>query len=547
MGSNQNENQNQEWLGVVQGRTGQVAVPFSERMNYNALPIDAATAKGYTLSSDIDATTYSASILQELRRPRGDITTLLDLASRDVQDGDLFPLSATETWFTRDQERKLLPFTPHIQEIPLRGPGAFGQRFSFDLSPLLTGDYLFGAVLQLRLSSWLPQQTQNLLLAEQLSYTNPQTAWEYANSLGTAIIKEAELEIDGDSIEKIDGDFTNVVSALFQDLNGQFGVGYDSYGRISVARLLAQQQPRLFPTEDGTINCLLPFFFGRTKYREALPMASIRDGLVRIHVTLRPFQECVRQLRGFRASCEATPLGQTFEFTPRGGGPTTSVTVPEGAPPAFDSVKLLTYGAVMTGPIRQKLIHAPHEILHREVQTFYFDEPLKYVVGKRSQEDTIRVQLPLEANHPLEEIIWFVRRKDVGLNNEWTNYSAVVESEWSAAAAKKPLLLSAAVQANGVTLCEAEEEYFRGLIAQHHKGGIVAYNNFIYGYPFARHCGAHQPSGTMNASRLNSLRLTLEVRPPGGVLDGAWEVKVFCIGINWMRFEYGIANAIFDS
>jgi hypothetical protein len=511
-------------------------------MGSNVEPIDPAKARGYMLSSDIGDITYSASITQELRRPRGEITTLLDLASRDVQDGDFFPLGTTETWFTRDQERKLLPFTPHIQEIPLRGPGAFGQRFSFDISPLLTGDYLFGAVLQLRLSSWLPLQTQNMLLGEKLAYADPQTAWEYANSLGTAIIKEAELEIDGDTVEKVDGDFANVVSALFQDLNGQVGVAYDAYGRLSTQRLLGLQQPRIFPTEDGTISCFLPFFFGRTKYREALPMASIREGLVRIHVTLRPFQECVRQLRGFRDSCDATPLGQTIEFTPA-----TTVKIPAGAPPSFDSVKLLTYGAIMTGPMRQKLVHAPHEILHREVQTFYFDEPLKYVVGKRDADQTIRVQLPLEANHPLEEIIWFVRRKDVGLNNEWTNYSAAVESEWSAAAAAKPLLLSAAVQANGVILCEAEEQYFRNLIAQHHKGGIVAYNNFIYGYPFARHCGAHQPSGTMNASRLNSLRLTLEVRPPGGALDGAWEVKVFCIGINWMRFEYGIANAIFDS
>jgi hypothetical protein len=168
-------------------------------------------------------------------------------------------------------------------------------------------------------------------------------------------------------------------------------------------------------------------------------------------------------------------------------------------------------------------------------------------VSKRADNDTIRIQLPLEANHPLEEIIWFVRRKGVRENNAWNNYTSVLERDWDPRrAAARPLLLNATIQANGVTLCEAEEQYFRQLAAQAHRGGIVPYSAFIYGYPFARNPGEHQPSGSMNASRVNSLRLTLEVRPPGGVGDGDWEVKVFCIGLNWLRFENGIANPMFE-
>lgn len=546
MGSNVSPpSANEEWLQRVSGRDGTVATPFSGTVGFSAAATTIPVAIGAAVSSDIDSITYSASIMDELKRPRGDITTLLDLTNRDIQDDDLFPLSATTTWFARDTERRLLPFTPHIQTIPYRGPAAFGQRFTFDLSPLLTGDLLFGTVLQIRLGHWLDQRSQNMLLAGKYSYADPQTAWEYANSLGSSIIKQAELEIDGDTIELIDGDFTNVVSLLYQDYNGQVGVSYDSLGRISLPRLVSLAQPRLFPTEGGILNCVLPFFFMRTKYQDALPMTSIRDGLVRVHVTLRPFAECVRQLRGYRDSCEAVPLNTNFTFNST--IPPSSQTVTTGyAEPEFQSVGLLTYGAIVDGGLRQKLVHAPHEILHRQVQTFTFDEPLKYAVS-RSNSDTIRVQLPLEANHPLEEIIWFIRRKGVAENNAWTNYTRVLEREWDVRRAALPLLVSASVQANGVTLCEAEEQYFRQLIAQHHKGGAAAFNSFLYGYPFARLPGEHQPSGTLNASRLNSLRLTLEVSPPGGALDGAWEVKVFCVGLNWMRFEHGIANPMFDA
>jgi len=214
------------------------------------------------------------------------------------------------------------------------------------------------------------------------------------------------------------------------------------------------------------------------------------------------------------------------------------------AAPPFKSVQLLTYGAIVDGSYRSKMLHEPFEILHRQVQTFYFDEPLKYSVGKRK--DAIRIQLPLEANHPIEEIIWFVRRKGTSLNNEWTNFTGVLESEWNARAATKPMLQNAIIQANGTVLCDADEQFYREGIASAHRGGYAAYSRFIYGYSFAKTPGEHQPSGSLNASRLNALRLTLDVMPPGGVLDSSWEVKVFCIGLNWMRFENGLANPMFE-
>jgi hypothetical protein len=192
------------------------------------------------------------------------------------------------------------------------------------------------------------------------------------------------------------------------------------------------------------------------------------------------------------------------------------------------------------------MIREPFEVLHREIQTFSFSEPLKYTVAKQSGKDTIAVQLPLEANHPIEELIWFVRRTGVRANNEWTNYTRDLERDWTAATAKQPLLVSASIQVNGQTLVSAEEGYFRQLLASRHKGGYSSYANFIYGYPFAQRPGEHQPTGSANASRMNSFRLTLEVQPPTTGDDIAWEVKVFAVAVNWLRFENGMANPMFE-
>ncbi len=480
-------------------------------------------------------------------KPRGPITTLLDLTDRDLAENDLFPLDSETTWFTRDPDRATVTFTPQVQRIFIRGPTGWGQRFTFDLDALQVGDLLMGAVLQLEPEHWLDPTTQLQLGAGTTTYADPTTAWEFANSLGSVAVAKAELEIDGKTVETIDGDFTNVFAALSSDFNAQVGMSYDAYGRVPIPTLRGLP-PRLYPTEDGYIHCYLPFFFGRTKYQEALPMIAMRAGLTRVHITLRPFTEVVRQARGFRDNCDSVPLGATIPFT----GATGTVETAQ-ATPGFKSVSLLCYSAVVDGELRQKMLREPFEQLHREVQTFVFDEPLKYMEAKTTQSDTIRVQLPLEANHPVEEILWFVRRKGVRDNNEWTNYSDTLEVGWPSTAGgvvdpqrflAKPLLVSAALRVNGIPLVEAEEEFFRSHIAAKHKGGFAAYSRFMYGWSFAETPGAFQPSGSANMSRANSLRLTLEVRPPVG--GGEWEVKVFCVALNWMRYENGLAGAVFE-
>jgi hypothetical protein len=471
---------------------------------------------------------------------KGAIVTLLDLTDRDGQEDDLFPLTTEVTWFTRDKTRRTVIFSPQVQTIPFRGPAEFGQRFTFDIGSILVGDLLYGAALEIKLNHWLDAGIQNRLSAGLYTYAELQNAWTYANSLGSAIIAAAELEIDGKTVETIDGDFINVFSRLYTDYNTQFGIAYDHIGLVPI-KTLKELGPRLYPTEDGVLHCPLPFFFGRIARQEALPLTAIKEGSTRIHITLRPFSEIVRQLRGYRDSCNSVPIARQFNFN-SANGPVSAESL--SSSPLLNSVSLLTQGALVDGEFRQILLRKPFEMIHRELQTFDFDEPLKYSISK-GLKDTIYVQLPLEANHPLEEIIWFVRQKGVANNNEWTNYSDTLEANWSSDASflTKPLLSKASLQVNGITLIDADEQYFRQHIARKHPGGYSAYSHYIYGYSFAERPGEHQPTGSINASRANSIRLNLEIVAQPGV---EWTVKVYCMGLNWMRFENGLANAVFE-
>jgi hypothetical protein len=192
------------------------------------------------------------------------------------------------------------------------------------------------------------------------------------------------------------------------------------------------------------------------------------------------------------------------------------------------------------------LLRQQFERPFREIQQFDFTEPMKYVINKTGN-DLITVQLPLEANQPVEEIVWFLRRKAaVTLNNDWTNYSATLEKDYDPTFTPlEPLLISAKIQANGQDLISQDEAWFRSHIARAHKSGKTSYDAFIYGYSFARHPGQHDPTGTINASRLSSLRLILNVKPPGGSSDTEWEVHVFVYAFQWVRFGNGICNKVF--
>jgi hypothetical protein len=491
-------------------------------------------------------------------RPLGDSTTVLDLADRDEMDDDMFPLTATKSWFTRDSSRRYLNFSPVIQEFVHKGSAEFGGRLVFEIGAVKACDLLFTVALQVRLGHWLPDNVVEALQCGTYTYVNPDTAWYYANGLGMAMIAKAEFMLDDQVLETVDGDFSNCFGLLFSDINTQFGAGIDAFARVPIQELnpSTYSETRVFPTTNGFISAILPFSFQRIRLRNGFPLASCREGTVRVAITLRPFNECVRIANGIRTGCNDTPLGKVFTFN-TGGVPATVNVTASSTVPQFADARLVTYGMMVDGKLRKAMIHAPFDRMYRELQTFRFTEPKKYVVNTPSN-GVVRLQFPIEVNGPIEEFIWFIRRKATAVNNEWTNYSNRVESEIFAANSDiyyplQSMLVSANIQVNGISIIQAEGEFFRREVAKRHRGGIIAYSAFVYGYSFAQNPGRQNPSGWMNASRSSDVRIRMDIRPPPpdindpDTMNMEFEVCIFSLAMNWVRFENGIVNKVFSS
>lgn len=483
---------------------------------------------------------YQQQQSQQVQR-RANITTVLDLCDRDEQDDILFPIDTQESLFYR-KGQQYINHVSSLTEHTQRGPAEFGQKFSYDIGRK-HGDFLAGAFLQIKLGHWLSPTALEALMADPLG-----CPWRYANCLGNIIIAKAELEINGIIIETIDSDYIYIKTLLESDSN-KFGLLYDGYGKDP-------QVDAPYPTENGTLICPLPFHFMTSEKKSLLALIATAENSIKINIQLRPFTECITLINAYRKRCTSTPLMSEFNI----GLVNYKTPIKE---PRFEDVRLLLQGVYYDNMLRDAYLRKPFEYIIRQPSIFGFTEPMKYVTNKTAI-DKVTIQLPLEINNPIEEILWIFRRKSAAINNEWNNYSGytVLQKKQIEDANMHPKftlpspITNANLQINGVEVINADGEYFRNRISSVHPGGYNAYSQYIYGYNFAKEPGKHQPSGSFNASRTTSVRLTLEVSIPQVIEEASdmewddetlrgWEIKVFVIGLNWLRFENGISNLLF--
>ena len=493
---------------------------------------------------------------QDYFRPRGDITTVLDLTDRDSQDNTYFPIDADNSWF-HYHEKTVHPTTLSIQEFTQRGPADWGQKCTFEIGAQSAGDLFQSIHVQIKLSSWYNELIVQQLQVGQISATVLDNLWTYCNSIGTSIIEYAEFIVNDQTIERITGEFIATYMKLYYNQNTYIGLQNDGIGAVPYPLLnpssvlqTAFHPNRPFPTENGILFCALPFFFSRCK-QEVFPLLSCNEGNVRVDIKLRPFADLVRKYNGYRQSCSDVPLTKTVTFTQ-------SVTTQTAQqPPPFQDFRLVTGCSLITGSIRDKYLRKPFEQLVKLVQLFSFEEPLKYIVNKTSN-DVVEIQLPLELNHPVTEIIWVLRRKAVLINNEWSNFSPSLSVKTTTDQLYPPWINHATIRINGSEVISAPGDWFREHIARKHQGGSTAYQSHVYGYSFAEYPADHQPSGTANMSKATSVTLNLRVNPPivslladtvqfDQAIIGGWEVFVYAMHYNWLRFENGICGKLFTN
>jgi hypothetical protein len=184
---------------------------------------------------------------------------------------------------------------------------------------------------------------------------------------------------------------------------------------------------------------------------------------------------------------------------------------------------------------RRRFVARSHEYLIEQVQ---------YTPSISIDSNAATVQVPLEFNHPLRELFWVVQR-DIAVNtHQWFNYTNLSINETSPNGYRN-LILTALLRIEGYDRFDIRNaDYFR-LVQPFQNHTVVPVDDFVYSYSFAIEPEEMQPSGSMNASRIDNITLQLQMDNTVTPNRNAANVRVYATNHNILRVVDGFGGLLF--
>ena len=176
----------------------------------------------------------------------------------------------------------------------------------------------------------------------------------------------------------------------------------------------------------------------------------------------------------------------------------------------------------------------------------YLIEQVQYTNSLSIDATATTVQLPLEFNHPLREMYWIVQR-DAAVNaHQWFNYSNLAIDESSSSQNSLQNLISTAlIKVEGFDRFDIRNaDYFRFVQPfQYHT--VIPFDDFVYSYSFCFRPEDMQPSGSMNASRIDTITLQLQMNNMVSPARGKSNARIYGINHNVLRIVDGFGGLLF--
>jgi len=162
----------------------------------------------------------------------------------------------------------------------------------------------------------------------------------------------------------------------------------------------------------------------------------------------------------------------------------------------------------------------------------------------------LQMKPKLSFNHPCKELVWFCANKfntssRIIDNNNWTNYSTTVgNTKTSTIVSTNPIAKAKLVLNGNDRFSERPGSYFNLIQPfQHHEN--IPSNPGINVYSFALKPEEHQPSGTLNMSRIDTAVLNLDFNAQ---VDGvSRNLYVYAVNYNVLRILSGMGGLAYSN
>jgi hypothetical protein len=304
----------------------------------------------------------------------------------------------------------------------------------------------------------------------------------WVNYLGHALIKEVEIEIGGARIDRQYGQWLHIWSELTLSKSME-----DTY-KVMVGETAALTTAAASITGGTTLYVPLQFWFCRNPGL-ALPLIALQYHEVKINLEFRPFSELF----------EGTAPAST---------------------PSLASASLFVDYVFLDTDERRQFAQVAHE---------YLIEQLQFTGSEAFAATSVRQKLNF--NHPCKELVWVAQLDSVAVAKGWFDFTSSAADH----------LVDAKLLLNGQDRFSTRKAGYFNLVQpyQHHTRGPA---RGIYVYSFAIKPEEHQPSGSVNMSRIDNSTLQLTFASAA-----ALKLYTYAVNYNILRVKSGMGGLAYAS
>lgn len=336
----------------------------------------------------------------------------------------------------------------------------------------------------------------------------------YVQEVGHAMIEEAELAADTETIEEVTGEYLHILNEVFTHPSEKLG---EEIGAFSALADLQAFSRTARPEKPGFTQYLyVPLKFFNFRFREkAIPVVGLGRMPPKIRVKVRDWRELIVKHTG--------------------GGETT--TFDTTTAPAVNIQLVVNYVHLL--PTEAETFKAPMRSLYNEVQ-YGGPEPIAAGVAKPSTTLTLR--------NAVTTLVFVLQSTNRRRARQYFNYLTKSGSTY-----KEPLVSATlSLNAQAVGNFPLDADFLRRLLPRKHAAAAPvaeptaaatveancvaahAAGQAIYMVPFAEApVSAWKPSGQVTFSAIPSSKLSMDIVPlNGGDSEGGGELRVYAVSQN---------------
>lgn len=370
----------------------------------------------------------------------------------------------------------------------------------------------------------------------------------YVNGIGYNMIDEIKFYINGQLIEKLNGELINLINEFQDEYNKKRSFYQMTHYYFN------EFQIGFTNVKDLKICLPIPFFFCRNP-SQMLPLCALKNSEITLEIKLKPLNKCLIHNYQFT---DAVPVPSV-----NGWGPV-NFDEPNGPTPGLYNM----YDESVTAGIESFEIFTESIFLEKSELNLFKNQELCYLldifnVGSsdviQNPSSNSNYTLDLTFYNPTKYIFWVLQREDVYEANFYDNYTYSFNIKYDEGGTYRfnyddHLLKEAVIVVNNQELTSITDSVFLSSVQMYDK-----FNNgstfTIYSYSFALDPNNLDPTGSLNFSKVlyKNLRLSLTNTDNYKMLDQIPNkpanviVRTYSCNMNFLMIKDGLGGLVFTN